>query len=85
MYQLLSGRNAISDRFYRALYAVLLTEGATGAAGEPGQDRTPYCCGGGCWGVGLGGVGVGRGVSCFSVVVVAMVMMRKKPRVAQTR
>lgn len=38
MYQLLSGRNAISDRFYRALYAVLLTEGATGAAGE--TDRT---------------------------------------------
>jgi ribosome biogenesis protein MAK21 len=33
MHQLLSGRNAVSDRFYRALYAVLLTEGARGAAG----------------------------------------------------
>jgi hypothetical protein len=34
MYQLLAGRNAVSERYYRALYAVLLTEGATGAAGE---------------------------------------------------
>jgi hypothetical protein len=34
MHQLLSGRNAVSDRFYRALYAVLLAEGARGAAGE---------------------------------------------------
>jgi hypothetical protein len=34
MYQLLAGRNAVSERFYRALYTVLLTEGATGAAGE---------------------------------------------------
>uniref|UniRef100_A0A383VK77 CCAAT-binding factor domain-containing protein n=1 Tax=Tetradesmus obliquus TaxID=3088 RepID=A0A383VK77_TETOB len=33
MHQLLSGRNAVSDRFYRALYAVLLAEGARGAAG----------------------------------------------------
>lgn len=38
MYQLLSGRNAISDRFYRALYAVLLTEGARGAAGVRGPQ-----------------------------------------------
>jgi hypothetical protein len=37
MYQLLAGRNAVSERYYRALYAVLLTEGATGAAGEPGS------------------------------------------------
>jgi hypothetical protein len=34
MHQLLSGRNAVSERFYRALYAVLLAEGARGAAGE---------------------------------------------------
>lgn len=42
MYQLLSGRNAVSDRFYRALYAVLLTEGGTGAAGEPQQHCAGY-------------------------------------------
>ena len=36
MYQLLAGRNAVSERYYRALYTVLLTEGARGAAGAAG-------------------------------------------------
>ena len=35
MHQLLSGRSAVSDRYYRALYAVLLSEGARGAAAVP--------------------------------------------------
>jgi hypothetical protein len=38
MYQLLAGRNAVSERYYRALYTVLLTEGARGAAGDAGGD-----------------------------------------------
>jgi hypothetical protein len=43
VYQLLSGRNAVSDRFYRALYAVLLSEGARGAAGARARLRSSVC------------------------------------------
>jgi hypothetical protein len=45
MHQLLSGRNAVSDRFYRALYAVLLAEGARGAAGGWGFALYSWSCG----------------------------------------
>eukprot|EP00798_Chlamydomonas_sp_ICE-L_P018712 gene18712-25235_t len=35
MYQLMSARNSISDRFYRALYSVLITEGTTTSSKAP--------------------------------------------------
>ena len=35
MYQLMSARAAISDRFYRALYAVLLSDGPTTSSRAP--------------------------------------------------